>query len=85
MPESQTIPDEIKALSFEEALEELKTIVGNLESGESKLDQAIAAYERGALLKSHCEAKLREAKAKIEKVNIGADGTPSGTEPFETD
>lgn len=85
MPESQNIPDEIKALSFEEALEELKAIVGSLESGESKLDQAIAAYERGALLKSHCEAKLREAKAKIEKVNIGADGTPSGTEPFETD
>ena len=85
MPETHPIPDDIKALSFEEALEELKAIVGNLESGDSKLDSAIAAYERGALLKSHCEAKLREAKAKIEKVNIGPDGVPSGTEDFDTD
>ncbi len=85
MPVSAPIPDDIKALSFEEALEELKKIVGSLESGESKLDSAIEAYERGALLKSHCEAKLREAKAKIEKVNIGSDGAPIGTEDFNTD
>lgn len=85
MPETDPLPKEIESLSFEEALEELKAIVSNLESGESKLDQAIAAYERGALLKSHCEAKLREAKAKIEKVNVGPEGTARGTEPFETD
>ena len=85
MPQTDPIPDDIKVLSFEEALEQLKALVGSLESGESKLDQAIAAYERGALLKSHCEAKLREAKAKIEKVNIGADGVPAGTEPFDSD
>lgn len=85
MPQADPIPDDIKMLSFEEALEELKSLVGSLESGESKLDQAIAAYERGALLKSHCETKLREAKAKIEKVNVGPDGAPAGTEPFDSD
>ena len=42
---------------------------------------ARAAYERGALLKRHCEAKLREAQATVEKIVIGPDGKP-GTAPF---
>ena len=33
----------------------------DLEGGKSKLEDAIKSYERGALLKRHCEAKLREA------------------------
>ena len=57
----QSPPADVAALSFEAALEELESIVKGLESGQSKLDDAIAAYERGSLLKVHCEAKLREA------------------------
>ena len=59
-------PD-IAKMSFEEALEELKEIVSTLESGEGRLDEAIEAYERGAALKRHCEAKLREAQEKNRK------------------
>jgi exodeoxyribonuclease VII small subunit len=66
-------PD-IAKMSFEDALEELKEIVSALESGEGRLDEAIEAYERGALLKKHCEAKLREAQEKIEKISLGAGG-----------
>ncbi len=69
------IPDEIKALSFEEALNELEEIVRSLESGETKLDGAIAAYERGALLKQHCEEKLTQAKERVEKIAVGPGGT----------
>lgn len=76
------VPSEIAGMSFEEALEELRLIVGRLESGEGQLDQAIDAYERGAQLKAHCEAKLREAQAKIEKIALGPDGT-ARSEPFE--
>jgi exodeoxyribonuclease VII small subunit len=72
---------DVASLSFEQALEELKAIVGRLESGEGKLDEAIDAYERGAQLKAHCEKKLREAQAKIEKIGVGADGEPR-SEPF---
>jgi len=68
------IPTEIKELSFEEALLELEEIVENLEQGAGKLDEAIEAYERGALLKKHCEVKLREAKARVEKITVGTDG-----------
>jgi len=68
-------PSEIAALSFEDALNELEQIVRRLETGNAKLDEAIGAYERGALLKRHCEAKLREAQSRVEKIVIGADGT----------
>lgn len=80
----KAVPADIAKLSFEEALEELRSIVGRLESGEGKLDDAITAYERGALLKRHCEAKLREAQEKIEKISLKADGSV-GTEPFDID
>jgi exodeoxyribonuclease VII small subunit len=66
---------EIAALSFEEALAELEQIVRRLESGGAKLDEAIGAYERGALLKRHCESKLREAQSRVEKIVLNADGT----------
>jgi len=72
-----SLPAEIAAMSFEAALQELETIVKRLETGSAKLDEAIAAYERGALLKRHCEAKLREAQARVDKIVIGSDGTPS--------
>lgn len=77
------LPADIAKLSFEEALAELEGIVRDLEGGDSALDAAITAYERGAALKRHCEAKLREAHARVEKISLGADGTPK-TEPAET-
>ena len=67
------MPD-IKKMSFEEALIELEGIVENLEKGTNKLDDAIGAYERGTLLKKHCESKLNEAKARVEKITTNSDG-----------
>ena len=74
------IPADIAALGFEDALAELEKIVRQLEDGRAKLDDAIAAYERGTALKRHCEAKLREAQAKIDRITVASDGT-IGTEP----
>jgi exodeoxyribonuclease VII small subunit len=74
---------DVAKLSFEDALEELKQIVAKLEGGQGKLDQAIEAYQRGAALKRHCEAKLREAKEKIDKISLGPEGEVE-TEPFDT-
>ena len=64
---------DLSGLSFEVALAELEKIVRKLEEGGGKLDDAIGAYERGALLKKHCEEKLREARAKVEKISLGPD------------
>jgi len=66
---------EIAKLSFEDALKELEEIVRALESGKGKLEDAIKSYERGAALKAHCEKKLAEASARIEKIALGADGS----------
>ncbi|HZL58547.1 MAG TPA: exodeoxyribonuclease VII small subunit [Stellaceae bacterium] len=80
----KTTPPEIAKLSFEDALKELEDIVRRLETGNAKLDDALSAYERGALLKQHCEQKLREAQARVDKIVLGADGKP-GAEPMALD
>lgn len=70
-----TQTQKIEEMSFEDALGELETIVRSLESGQAPLDKSIGAYERGITLKKHCEKKLQDARAKIEKITIGADGS----------
>lgn len=74
------IPKEIAALSFEQALSELETIVGRLEGGQVDLEESIGIYERGAFLKAHCETKLRDAQAKVDKIVVGPGGAVT-TEP----
>lgn len=69
----------ISKMSFEAALAELETIVRDLESGKTSLEASITAYERGVALKSHCEARLRDAQSKIEKIVVAADGSLSTT------
>ena len=74
----------IEAMSFEDALAELEEIVRTLESGKGKLEESITAYERGALLKAHCETKLQEARVRVEKIALGADGSVVA-EPVDAD
>jgi exodeoxyribonuclease VII small subunit len=73
----------IEELSFEGALKELEAIVSRLEQGEVDLEDSIALYERGQLLKAHCEQKLKSAEGRLEKIVLGANG-PEGTEIMET-
>lgn len=78
--------DDIIALSFEKALAELEDIVSRLESGKAELEDSIALYERGATLKAHCEAKLKSAQEKIEKIVVGgAKGETPKAEPASFD
>ena len=75
--------DDVKAMSFEQALAELEGIVAKLESGQAPLAESIAIYERGEALKLHCETLLKSAEARIEKITLGRDGKPTGTEPLD--
>ena len=77
----EATPD-IAKMSFEDAIAELEAIVKKLESGQGSLDDAVAAYERGAQLKAHCERRLNEAKLKVERIRLGPDGA-TGSEPFD--
>ena len=67
--------NDIKIMSFEEALRELEEIVKSLEQGQGALDDAINAFSRGAELKKHCELKLKDAQTRIEKIVTKPDGS----------
>ena len=72
--------EDIKALSFEAALQRLEAIVRQLESGDAPLEAAIGLYEEAQALKAHCEAKLKAAQERIEKIVVSEAGVP-GAEP----
>jgi len=62
-------------LTFEDALAELDQIVRGLEGGALKLDAAVLAFERGVMLRRHCEAKLAEVEARVEALVQRPDGS----------
>jgi exodeoxyribonuclease VII small subunit len=70
-------------LSFERSLEELESIVHDLEDGQLGLADALARYEQGVKHLKRCYKLLEAAERKIELLTgVGDDGTPI-TEPFE--
>jgi len=75
--------EDIKAMTFEQALDALEKIVDDLERGDVPLDQSIRIYERGEALKAHCDRLLKSAEDKVEKIRLSRDGKPVGTEPLD--
>ena len=76
---------EISTLSFEESMAALEQVVAQLESGNAPLEQSIDLYTRGTELKAHCEAKLKDAQAKIEKITLDENGQAAGSQPFDVE
>ncbi len=69
--------------TFEAALAELETVLRELESDTTSLDDALAKYERGVGLLRQCYGQLKNAEQKIMQLTgTNADGTPV-LEPFE--
>jgi|TARA_B110000977_G_scaffold167505_1_gene216144 exodeoxyribonuclease VII small subunit len=64
------IDNVLEKMTFEDAMNELESIVNALDKGDISLDKAIAAYDRGSKLKDHCEKKLNEAKMKVETIQM---------------
>lgn len=79
MSDQKTIED----MSFEEAIRELETVVGQLDRGDVALEDSIKLYERGAALKARCETKLKEAEEKVAQITLDANGQPTGAKPVE--
>ncbi|RKT34232.1 exodeoxyribonuclease VII small subunit [Roseovarius halotolerans] len=73
----------VSEMSFEDAMKELEQVVSTLERGDVALEESIKLYERGAALKTRCEAKLKEAEEKVAAITLDADGTATGTTPAE--
>jgi exodeoxyribonuclease VII small subunit len=74
---------DVKQLSFERAFAELESIVQKLERGDVALEESVAIYERGEVLKRRCDELLRQAEARVEKITLDATGNPIGTEPLD--
>jgi exodeoxyribonuclease VII small subunit len=88
-PERLCMPDknnaDVKVLPFERAIEELEKIVKELEGGKVPLEESVAMYERGEVLKARCEELLKQAEARVEKITLDAGGKPTGSEPLDVD
>lgn len=72
----------VEEMTFEEAMAALESVVTQLERGDVALDASIALYERGARLRAHCEARLREAEEKVELIRA-QEGRAIGTTAAE--
>ena len=74
---------DIESMTFEQALDQLETIIESLEKGNVPLDQSISHYERGDALRKHCKTLLAAAEDKVEKIRLDREGKPAGTEPLD--
>ena len=73
----------VASLPFEQAIQELEQIVGDLEKGAVSLDESVALYARGRGLQERCEKLLAEAESRVEKITLGDNGTPKGVAPLD--
>ncbi|MCG7495131.1 exodeoxyribonuclease VII small subunit [Thalassobius sp. Cn5-15] len=73
----------VAEMSFEQAMQELESVVTRLERGDVALEESISLYQRGAELKKRCEDKLKEAEEKVAAITLDGNGQPNGLKPIE--
>jgi exodeoxyribonuclease VII small subunit len=65
--------------TFEEALNELETLLSRLETGDVPLDEMLELYERGITLSTYCRKALEDAREKLQIITESLDDK-DGTE-----
>ncbi len=63
-----------KTVSFEKSLQELESLVKQIDSGELELEAALAAFEKGVALIRDCQSALTTAEKKVNLLTEAADG-----------
>ena len=63
----------IEELSYEQAFEELSSIVANLESGDHALEESVKLFERGQALAAKCAQLLKDAELKVKEISDTGD------------
>jgi exodeoxyribonuclease VII small subunit len=61
--------DDVGKLTFEQAIGQLKDIVGRIEQGEIPLQDSLEQYEKGMALIKHCRDILQKAEKRLEKIS----------------
>lgn len=74
----RTPPVDVEQLGYEQAIEELETLIDRIESGDLTLDDAVAAYERGLALQKRCQAILDSAQQRLMRLSADGSETPAG-------
>lgn len=72
--------DDVSALSYEAARDQLADVVRTLESGTASLEDSLTLWERGEALAAHCQAWLDGARKRLDRAargEAGASGTPA--------
>ncbi len=82
MANNITIPDDIKSMSFEKALEELENLVVKMENGGLPLEELMLSFERGKLLSNECRNKLAALEKRIMLLS-GDDGEKGSWSDFQ--
>ena len=67
----------IAEMNYEQALAELESIIDKIESGEIGLEDSVRQYERGVLLRKHCEAILSRAEQRVVELTPSQDSARS--------
>jgi exodeoxyribonuclease VII small subunit len=70
-------------LSFEEAFDELKKTVAQLEEEDISLDKALSLFERGTVLARRCGALLDEAELRVKQLIPSEEGDGYDLAPFD--
>ena len=68
MKEKEAI-DEINPGSFENAMEQLETLVSRMESGDLSLEESLKAFEKGVHLTRFCQDQLQKAELKVQELS----------------
>ena len=76
-------PTKKKAASFEESLDALKEILGDLEEGNLPLSESLEKYEAGVKHLRSCHGSLKDAKTRIELLVKVDKGGKAVTKPFD--
>jgi exodeoxyribonuclease VII small subunit len=74
MNDKTDLLDELRNLSYEEAIKALEQVVGRLETGEASLDESMALFRKGMALSEICAAKLAAIEKQITQLIEKPDG-----------
>lgn len=73
---TEDIREQVRSLTFEQAVEQLEQIIERIESGSIGLEQSLKEYERGVLLRDHCREILARTEQRVAELNPDSEGKP---------
>jgi len=71
--------------SFDEGIEQLESILDEIESGEATLEQCLKSYEQGVKLVEHCKSILDKAQQRIAELTPEAPAEQPADAEWDSD